>query len=922
LDTLNSQLVAVRGGTDPAMQKLGQLVGQANANAGTYTPAWPTPDSQVVYECAAFMYIPATSSGEGGSFLSNPRPCTVTEFTAHQKSLADQARAALKTAVDAVKGAEEWNQISTALAVVATDSARIKSHLNCDPVFKLHKGMRDHVCGGVVGSYWNAGGGWCLAGACALMAAYAQYKLWKHLKDNRSLYFDEHPEEYPVKFKKFLNFFFGCAVGEPGELEEEAPLTDEDGEKKGCFGCGKGGGDSEPKPAKAAKPAKKKGKGDPAADRITAKFNAAFDVSVEEAVKTFLTDEVYSVYDPAFIEAAVKQRASSLAAKNDPKKKKPKKEPPDPVMPEEPAGGDPKKLFDGQYSDLDDVGMPKADMEGNPLDKKTLAKVKKQFDPVKKAWDKYLADKKTYETFALNKARRESLEEGAEVIFPDELQYLRPISTKTNKPLKIILSGIPEDKEKAVFSDELAQVKGEVIDPQIRKQKPIAPKFKGLHDRCFEATKTELISKLMNLSKSDAAIWEGCAAEAPKAKPKKEKGPKKVGKEPKPPKEPKGLVDPAELFTTGKHEGKYEEDRDEEGVLPLKKTGGDELTDKEKGPLKKEYDKVKGVWDKHQAAVAKYDEDMKAFKEANGEGEKKEEEEEKPPEEPEPDDPCAKVPDEQKEASCSTAGKGITQTLVDKLLAEHIQELAAKVNGGEHDTEELKAVLVTETLEEEEIITDPVLKAFRRFDEERTNACASDNLKGIFEALGEDELEVGTHKYYSEVTEDEINFAQGKMESAGAVSDGALQYDGLKTFIEDSDVQTLAGKEPTNLVSCLMALRIDTWFSEGTVDTVYSPRTWRGKLGEEFGESGAKKGGKSKRSSKADDGEMMTSEGNPYSSEDAGEDGGKKKGKRSSKSEESGKSKRKSQQGKEPKEEEEEDGKKDKKEKKEKKSKK
>merc|ERR1711862_161637 len=85
------------------------------------------------------------------------------------------------------------------------------------------------------------------------------------------------------------------------------------------------------------------------------------------------------------------------------------------------------------------------------------------------------------------------------------------------------------------------------------------------------------------------------------------------GKKPKSPKEPKGLIDPQELFKTGKEAVKYD-DYDDQGI-PTTKAGGDGISDKERTKLEKQWTTAKAVWDKHQNALSKYETDMKEFEE-------------------------------------------------------------------------------------------------------------------------------------------------------------------------------------------------------------------------------------------------------------------------------------------------------------------
>jgi len=525
-----------------------------------------------------------------------------------------------------------------------------------------------------------------------------------------------------------------------------------------------------------------KGKGgDPALDRIQAKFQAAFDqtFTVEDSIRTFLQTDIFTAYEPVFVASAIAERAASAKGK-------------------------------GKGKGKGVTAMPAEPTESKDTKKGQLL------------WDKYAADKKAYETSALGKARRADLVVGAQVTFPEDLLYLQPISEKSGKPYKVLISKLPADTAKAVWSDELKQAVGPAIDPIVRKKPAVMPKLKGLSDRCFVASKDDLTAKLTALTRSDAAVWEGCA---PKKVPKKG--------EPKEPKAPPNLVDPALMFKEGKNAGKYD-DFDDDGMPKKKlvKNEGKDLKDAELKPLKKQWDTAKAVWDKHQAAMQTYQDEMKRLKGDLESGE---------------DD--FGVPEEQKKKSCEAAAKALVVKLVEEQLVRRSQELATEVNKGIHDTPELQEIVVQEKLEELEIITDPVLKAFRRFDDQVTNSCSAEEFKGVVRALGEDELQVGTHVFYSEASDEELDWTRGKLSQVGIELDGQMTYDALKTFIEASDVSVLPGKPPTNLVGCLTDMKIEQRLKGlSSMEVMWSPRTWRSKITEEFGSPGgaSPKGGSPK----------------------------------------------------------------------------
>merc|ERR1712190_412090 len=102
----------------------------------------------------------------------------------------------------------------------------------------------------------------------------------------------------------------------------------------------------------------------------------------------------------------------------------------------------------------------------------------------------------------------------------------------------------------------------------------------------------------------------------------------------------------------------------------------------------------------------------------------------------------------------------------------------------------------------EEIITDPVLKAFRKLDEDMTNRVATSDMRSLFDALGEDELQVKTHTFYSEVSDTEVGWLSRQVQLIGMEDSGQITFDDFKAFIEMKDVEEVAGKQPKNLVGC------------------------------------------------------------------------------------------------------------------------
>merc|ERR1711948_191655 len=104
--------------------------------------------------------------------------------------------------------------------------------------------------------------------------------------------------------------------------------------------------------------------------------------------------------------------------------------------------------------------------------------------------------------------------------------------------------------------------------------------------------------------------------------------------------------------------------------------------------------------------------------------------------------------------------------------------IALEVNEGKRDPEDLAELIVQQEYQEEEIITDPVLKALRKYDEEHTNKISLGLFRELFDAMKEDELGVGTHVFYGDITNDELEWAKGTMQELGNEVD--VTYEDLK----------------------------------------------------------------------------------------------------------------------------------------------
>ena len=120
----------------------------------------------------------------------------------------------------------------------------------------------------------------------------------------------------------------------------------------------------------------------------------------------------------------------------------------------------------------------------------------------------------------------------------------------------------------------------------------------------------------------------------------------------------RGLVDPAEHFKSGKHDGKFGA-FDEKGV-PTQTADGTEIPDKKLKGLQKEYNTVKDKWDKHQEALAKYNRDLAKYEKWKEGGEE--------------ETSASGVPEAQRSAACETAALEVLRRLVDRAVSEHAEE--------------------------------------------------------------------------------------------------------------------------------------------------------------------------------------------------------------------------------------------------------
>lgn len=457
----------------------------------------------------------------------------------------------------------------------------------------------------------------------------------------------------------------------------------------------------------------------------------------------------------------------------------------------------PEEIFREGFSNFDSEGFPKADADGTPLGKKEVAKMRKDFAICKRSWDKYREDRARYCEWLLYKARHERIEVGAEVEYPEDIDHLRPTSEKTQQKMRVIIRNAPDDRSRALWADEVKQVTAASIDLKCRKDAKLSKKVRVLERACFEAVEDIVVARMMALAKADATVWEG--VQPHRAKPS--------GKAPKPPREPKGLADPKDMFRSGKDSGKYGA-FDDDG-LPTQTADGSDLGEKELAALRKRHSAARSVWERHQAVVARYDEALAALR-------------------PGSETEDGALPAEQREQSCRAAGRTVVCELVRKFVLERGRDLAVQVNRGERDPDELKALIVHEEYKEEEVITDPVLMAIRKFDEAQTNRVATRLFRDVFDALAEDELAVGSHAFYGDISDADVQVAQESVAELGLESDGSVSYPDLKAYLESRDVG--APGQASSLVASLVGRRIEGWVERQGLARLYSPRSWRLRL--------------------------------------------------------------------------------------------
>eukprot|EP00930_Biecheleria_cincta_P045331 TRINITY_DN31253_c0_g1_i1.p1 TRINITY_DN31253_c0_g1~~TRINITY_DN31253_c0_g1_i1.p1 ORF type:complete len:1908 (-),score=336.38 TRINITY_DN31253_c0_g1_i1:122-5845(-) len=733
-------------------------------------------------DASSFNPLPATTYQCREWKDSSPaQSCDQTEFKANLRTLSNDLMAAsksLQTGVASMQGNVEWQRLQNSVKGLHSSQqlADLESGLNCETVFVEYQGLQDQVCAGMTTAYRRAGMGWAIAGLLGFVGAFGQWWLWRTLRDNRSLFFDNFEDIKPKGVWQFLACFLAFSVGEAEDSES-------------FLGIGAGSGNT----AKGWK-----GKTDAAVERIRNKyFLAFFDITVEDAVMTYLQNEFFPTYNQAFTKLAVDERVASWKAYEKEKDVLGTKEvmnPGDPPV-------DPQTILKEYGPDRGPDGLPLRDADDQPLDKNKLTKLRKQLALLQKPWDKWHMEKRKYDLYLLRRIRMNYLKVNAQVEYTDEVAHLQP-ATPGRTPKAVIVRYVPDDTNRAVWNDELATITAVKTDPKARRDRAVAKKMKGLDVRCFQSPGVydQLIQKLMVLA-DDPVIWDGVPVQMPK-------GVKSL-KEPKEPKEPKGLLDPAELFKTGRNEGKYQ-DCDDQGI-PTSLVDGTEIDEKNRKLLEREHERVKRVWDMFQEAKAQYQRDLHAYSQQQSGGS-------------EQDAGLAGVPETQRKAACEVAGLEVVRRLVDKLIFDRGEELALKVNKGLKDPADLARLLVQ--VEEVGETEDPLLTALRALDKEKRSGLTNiADLGKVFRQLADDELKAGTHISYSEITDEETAYITSRLEKLSMVTDGQVSHSDLKRFLEAPNAT-----EPVTLLGCLCAMRLERFNQGNAVDGLFSARDWRTQL--------------------------------------------------------------------------------------------
>jgi len=358
-------------------------------------------------------------------------------------------------------------------------------------VFDEYQELQDQVCAGMASAYRKAGMGWAIAGLLGFVGAFGQWWLWKTLRDNRSLFFNASEDLRPKGVLQFLTCFLAFSVG---EVEERDNL----------LGIGAGSGNTSNGWT---------GKKDTAVERICNKyFLAFFDITVEDAIKTYLQNEFFPTYDQAFSKLAVDERVASWKAYEKENNLLGSREPTNPGDP--PV--DPQTILKEYGPDRSPDGLPLRDADDQPLDKSKLTNLKKQFALLQKPWDEWHMEKRKYDLYLLRETRMNCLKINAQVECIDEGAHSQP-TIPGRTPKVVIVRSVPDDTKRAVWNDELVTITAEKTDPKARRNRAVAKRMKSLDISCFKAPGIygQLIQKLMVLA-DDSVIWDGVPVQTPK----------------------------------------------------------------------------------------------------------------------------------------------------------------------------------------------------------------------------------------------------------------------------------------------------------------------------------------------------------------------------------------------------------------------
>ena len=150
------------------------------------------------------------------------------------------------------------------------------------------------------------------------------------------------------------------------------------------------------------------------------------------------------------------------------------------------------------------------------------------------------------------------------------------------------------------------------------------------------------------------------------------------------------------------------------------------------------------------------------------------------------------------------------------------------MNKGSHDPAELASLMVKVVLEHEDKTTDPVLKVLKTVDKKKRSGMTEvGELPEVFRLLKEDELQVGTHVCFGDITEEEVSFISSSLQDSSLVRDGQIPHEDLKTFIEGQNLQPGTDGKPSSLAGTLVAMRLESWKKASSVEKLMSPRAWR-----------------------------------------------------------------------------------------------